>query len=499
MAKIKTCIVCGGNSGSKEHVFPASLGGRRRNSGIYCTTHDNSYSGLVEELSSQVDFLNTYLGVRSDHTKQKKIVYERDSKSGAEIAISEGIAKFTKPRVISTTPTEDGLLVSMSFPDIASRNEWLKQQKAAGASVKIQGETTKKHYFPGTISHGRSFGGDCGLGALAYVMQTYVAQEFSDIARSGALADFIAFTQAIAKVASLNGCVKGDKESEALKMARSELDSALQPFGGKLPVWWDFDLMQTLPPNVFEFGHRVTVGVDHADGQIYGRISLFSTLNFAAYLGHASDVSSSFEVVTDIDPLANHPIDDIKQVKTPKATSRVYIPDDRTEALARAISDGTQQRLLVDLHRRIQERQLIELAKRIAAPLMSHADLATHDLHSLLEEAVDGESQQIWRLLRAVTTSLAAHFRNNGHAPAANAIELLIAEDGNSGNGLSQWAEIHLALAKAMLVAQMEQDLAQGVLDERRIADLMGRGAGRHLVATMLTDPLMRWVTGLTP
>jgi len=452
---------------------------------------------LVEELSSQVDFLNAYLGVRSDHTKQKKVVYERDPKSGAEIAISEDVVKFTKPRVISKTPTEGGVIVSMNFPDIASRNEWLREQKAAGNFVESQGGSTA-HYFPGTVNHRRSFGGDCGLGALAYVMQTYVAQAFPDIARSGALADFIVFTQAIAKVASLGGFDKVDGESEALKLARLTLDSALQPFGGELPVWWDLDVLQTLPPNAFEFGHRVTVGVDHDDGQIYGRISLFSTLNFAACLGHALDVPSSCEVVTDIDPLANNPPDDIREASTLTAVSRVHIPAVRTEALAHAISDGTQQERFVDLHRRIQERQLLGLAKRMTTALFPYAGLTTYDRHLLLEQVVDRESQQVWRLVRTVMTGLAAHFKNNGHDSVAKVVELLIAEDGNSESGLSRCAEMCLALAKAALVAQIEQDLAQGVLDEKRIADLMGRGTGMHLVATMLTGPLMQWATGST-
>ena len=50
----KTCIVCGQAAGSGEHIFPASLGGRRVNSGIYCPKHDNSHSGLVNEIAEQL-------------------------------------------------------------------------------------------------------------------------------------------------------------------------------------------------------------------------------------------------------------------------------------------------------------------------------------------------------------------------------------------------------------------------------------------------------------
>lgn len=499
MARIKTCIVCGGAAGSKEHVFPASLGGRRKNSGIYCTTHDNSYSGLVSELAAQVDFLNAHLGVRSDHTKQKKVIYELDSKSGAEIAISDDVIKFTKPRVISERPTENGVAVSLDFPDKASLNQWLKKQKAAGVSVEIQGKPTQTRYFPGSVLHKRAFGGDCGLGSLAYLMQTFAAQAFPDIARSGAMVNFITFTQAIAKVAILGGCVRTDEENEALKTARLTLDSALQSFGGGLPVWWDFDVFPTLPPNAFEFGHRVTVGVDRDDGQIYGRISLFSALNFAACLGHARDVPSSHEVIIDIDPLADNPPNDIAETVMASAPSRVHIPTVRTEALARAISDGTQQKRFEGLQKRMEEHQLAGLAKRMTAALVPSAGMATHDRHSLLEQVIDRESQQVWRLMRKVMTDLAAHFRSNGLDPVAKVVALMIAEDGDSGSGLSQWAEVCLALAKAALVAQMEEDCVQGALDEKRIADLMGRGTGMHLVGEMLIAPLMNYGTRSAP
>ena len=71
----KTCIVCGQAAGSGEHVFPAALGGRRVNSGIYCPKHDNSYSGLVSEIAGQLDFFNAYLGVRPDHSSHLKTAF----------------------------------------------------------------------------------------------------------------------------------------------------------------------------------------------------------------------------------------------------------------------------------------------------------------------------------------------------------------------------------------------------------------------------------------
>ena len=68
----KDCIICGGATGSREHVFPAALGGRRVNKGIYCGTHNNGFSPLAAILSSQLTAVNALLGVRPDHSDEPR-------------------------------------------------------------------------------------------------------------------------------------------------------------------------------------------------------------------------------------------------------------------------------------------------------------------------------------------------------------------------------------------------------------------------------------------
>ena len=63
----RTCIICGGPTGSREHIFPAALGGRRTNKGIYCGGHNNAYSGLAGIISEQLAIFNAQLGIIGDH------------------------------------------------------------------------------------------------------------------------------------------------------------------------------------------------------------------------------------------------------------------------------------------------------------------------------------------------------------------------------------------------------------------------------------------------
>lgn len=77
-------------------------------------------------------------------------------------------------------------------------------------------------------------------------------------------------------------------------------------------------------------------------------------------------------------------------------------------------------------------------------------------------------------------------------------LDSLIAYDVQSTSGLSQQAEAMLTLGKAALAVQMAEDCAAGVLNEERIAELMGRGPGLHVVGKMVLAPVLQ-ILGESP
>jgi hypothetical protein len=488
----KTCIVCGRAAGSGEHVFPAALGGRRTNSGIYCPEHDNSYSGLVNEIAGQLDFLNAYLGVRPDHSSQPKIAYAEHTLTGEIISISANEIRFTKPRVRSRTPVADGEALQMSFPNQQSAKQFIKEMEAKGHPMVLQSKPSTRPYIMDSVHHRRDFGGPCGLGAVAYMTQTFFAQEFAEIARSCALSDFITYTQAIAKVAALGGCEQKTEECEELSKARLALAAAQVPFGGAAPVWWDFSQPADARPNKFEFGHRVTVGVDGSDGQIYGRVALFSTLTFAVRLGTAPQGSATREITVDIDPLAKYPPHDIDKHQVFFAPSRVHVPRHATEGLAEALANGTQERAFENLLKRLTEYQLVNLARVICVALASCSTMSSLEARAFINKALDEQSQQIWRAVTFVVQGLKEEMVKSNLDAIIPMLDGLIAHDAKSASGLSQQAEATLVLAKSALAAQMEEDCAAGLLDEGRIAELMGRGPGLYIVGQAVLNPVLQ-------
>ena len=93
----RTCIICGGRTGSREHIFPAALGGRRTNKGIYCGGHNNAYAGLAGIISEQLAFFNAMLGVVEDHADAPTSVTMTDLASGQEIEFQQRAVAVQKP------------------------------------------------------------------------------------------------------------------------------------------------------------------------------------------------------------------------------------------------------------------------------------------------------------------------------------------------------------------------------------------------------------------
>lgn len=97
----KTCIICGKPAGSREHIFPASLGGRRTNKGIYCGPHNGGFSPLASVIKAQLEPINALLAVRSDH-KDRAEPMAYTSPEGEELIIFDGAVKRASPDSAAT-------------------------------------------------------------------------------------------------------------------------------------------------------------------------------------------------------------------------------------------------------------------------------------------------------------------------------------------------------------------------------------------------------------
>ncbi|MDQ0627260.1 hypothetical protein [Paraburkholderia graminis] len=458
----RTCIICGLGAGSAEHVFPAALGGRRKNKAIYCDQHNNAYSGLVARLSTQLEAFNALVGVRPDRKNEPRSATGIDQATGLPVSYSVRAVALEQPHLMAEIDNGDGTATRhMRFSSRDAANKYVAEREALGETVTL-GPESRAQMLHGEIGFDIQLGGTEGLRAIAYVLQTYLAQHFGDVARSPA-------------IAALKDYTLGNSEGAF--------------------VWWDFDLPDNYPPNAYEFGHRVVVGVDSRTGMIFGRMSLFSTLHFAAELGHIDAVQDrpTEAVIVDIDPLAEHPPLDIRETRLEASTVAPSKPKNTTEGLGTAIISGEAHASMHLLIGRIQEhvarRAAASIVERLnkAATTREHLDRAIEDLREEL-------SQRAFNLLQYAVNGFAAQPGMQAFAPI---LLELVKLDPTSIDGLAPQASATLSVALDALIAKLREEFISGGLTNDKAYELIASGPGAHTVGQAVLMPFVGQVDAL--
>jgi hypothetical protein len=456
MATTRTCIICSQRANSREHIFPAALGGRRTNKGIYCAQHHNDYSPLAGVLSAQLQVINALLGVRGDHADAPHTVALTDQDTGRIYRLSTERSEM-EPELLAEKPnSQGGTTKSMAFSNERQVQAWLKEQSEAGQEVTITGRSVPRQRFLSGGHVTSTFGGPDGLRAIGYVAQTFLAHHFPDLARRPEMAVF--------KQGTL----------EAAQWAHD--------------AWWTSEPDRgSLPAQPFPFGHRILVGIDADSARAYARISLFSTLHFAVDFGPIAGLPACSAMV-DINPLAAGPPDDIREVRLNTALLPLQRPADMTGELSDAIRSGRAQSAFSNLLQRISDYHLDAAAEKVLAKVRAASPQTPHDRRTLFQELVEAESQRVLNLMRHVVTGLLASGPNM--QPFEPYLNDLVAAEPNSPNGLTQLAFANLQIAKAALVQRMMDDDSAGQLDPDRIAMLIGGGPGAAVIGEAILAPL---------
>jgi len=451
----RTCIICGAPTGSREHIFPAALGGRRTNKGIYCGDHNQAYSGLAGIISEQLAFFNAQLGVVGDHADEPTSVTMTDVASGQEVEMKSGQVRFKSPRTRSETTADGQAVTEMTFGNQKEAEDWVREQQVKGVEVKVISKTWKARYHRGTAHKQVKLGGDEeGLRAIGYIVQTFLAHAFPDIARLPALQGIKDYT--------LNNVGTGF-------------------------VWWDFEPPAHLPPNTFTLGHRVIVGLNSEDGTVYARISFFSTLNFAILLGTVP-LEASRTIITDIDPLAKSPPNDIVTWTEEAAMGAVCRPDTLSASLAEAIRTGRAEAQISELMRRISDFVRRSAAADIMRRVAGAAILPDAERDAVFADIVSAEAQRVLNLICYVAKDLKRRASNAVENAMATFMEQATTLDPAAENGLSEEASRSLAVACEALAKQMSEDCKAGSLDQDRMEMLIGGGPGAAVVGTALAE-----------
>jgi hypothetical protein len=452
----RDCIICGKRAGSREHIFPAALGGRRTNKGIYCGKHNNDFSPLAGILSEQLRSLNALLAIRPDRVAAPT-TFVVDAADGASFVLSGDGIELAKPHTLKDTVVGTSREIAISFSSQEQVDEWLAAQRSVGNDVRVSARREGTGYFVQPLKFELRLGGPEGLRAVGYLMLTFFAHHFPAEARQQGLSEFKKFTQ--------------------------NLDDQ------KLVWWVDPDRKDDLQPNPFAFGHTVELGVSASTGEAFARVSLFSALNFEARLG-AVEADSDRTVTVHIDPQAQHPPQDIIEFKLDSLAFDVPKPTGAFD-LWEAIRTGRAQKSLQQLFNKIERWQLEQVVSRMLDELTSLRDLDENELNRGVRAIVEREGQRLLNLIThaavRLRTSFEAESTTKRFVPYFT--ELMV-PDATNVSKLSSAASEVLEEVKAKFAVEIKRRLFNNDLNAEQLAMLFGGHRGLQLVVEALKDRL---------
>lgn len=453
--------MCNQPAGSREHVFPASFGGRRIDRGIYCEKHNNDLGVHVAALLDSLAFFNARLGVRSDHHDAPKphVVTGQD---GERYQILKDHIEIAPPLPLTQTPELLGKLMELKFSNEAQRNRWLAEQRKLGFEVKFDASgPVMTQYFTEPLHLSPIFGTEAFLRAVAYVGLTYLAHYFPAIARQKGL--------------------------DAVK------SYVLGTTDGEDRVWWvDPARFPFVTDPSFRKMHTVVVVVSQASAKATALVSFFGKLLLAVDLGNI-DVAQTQCVTTHIDPLAERAGRDV-DITVQRGSDIEIVASTAEEGrdYLRTVVGGISPNPVSEILAEMQVDHLNALVSRLRPAIQAAISLPLGEKQAAILSIVDNQSQRVFNLL---SEGVNGFIERNNDFPleVRQGIGSAIAADPTTPSGLSSTAIAALTVAKATLAAEILRRLEVGMLSDEELMLLLAGGPGVALV----TRPVLYAVLGI--
>lgn len=366
------CLFCDKPAGSKEHVFPAALGGRRVDKGIFCETDNKAMGPSAAVLAEQLSFFNSQLGVVSDNTGEPRVHTTTDPETGIKLAMTRDSISVAEPTVLSDKQTDEGRAVKMLFGSQQQLGEWRRKIKAAGGQIRDAKSPGIQQRFSRGFHIPMSFGGSEGLRAIAYVGLTYLAHRHPQLVRRPELLPFVQYVQ------TGNGIDFVAWES-----------SPLHPSGY---------------PESYRFQHRIALAADPT-GFISGHVDIFATLSFSIRFGTLPG-QAAFTDIVDINPLVESPPND-RVVRIAEGTALFSYANtpSGTENLANSIENGTSQRQVTKLLLEIREWTWEQRSTVLLPQINALAALPGPERRDKLVELLNEETRRLLSMMDTIANN----------------------------------------------------------------------------------------------
>lgn len=458
MPRPKDCIYCAKPTGSREHIFPAALGGRRENKGILCASCNGGFSALDGHLAAQLQVLRGLLGVRPDR-KDAPVPASVPHDGNTLFIDGAGRPSFKAPTTLVDEPGDGGdRRVQIAFSSERQLQEWRDEQKRLGRVLK-DSRTTRVGRVMEPVEIELELGGPETFREVGRIALNFLAHRYPTAARAPGLRP-------------LKDYVLGTRVP--------------QP-GDPRPVWFIGGEVR-LPPGQPAFGHQVFILLDRGLGTGYAVVRFFDAIEFLVDLGHVAP-DETVAVLFDIDPHAEHEPLDLFERALPAADfpREVALPTCGEEEQAR-LGDPEQ---ITRFFGRVSARQSRERASSLAAALERIRTGEDADLHAAVDEALREHEGTIHQLIASVSRRFSRQFEARPEmAGYAACLQALAERDPAHPTGLTMDARMAVGLARLVLAEAIADELEAGPVTPERVLALFDGGEGAEIVARLLLEQI---------
>lgn len=460
MSRINVCVYCSMQARSGEHIFPAALGGRRKNKGILCSACNGGFSELDRHLAAQLHHLRGVLGVRPDH---KSGPVPAEVEHDGETILIDGLGRpsYKEPRTLADEPLENGnRRVVTAFANERQMQDWRAEQRRKGVTIKEESVRPAERFITEPIQVEWTFGGEQTFREAARIAINFLAHRFPAEARDPMLQP-------------LKDYIRGKRP-----LAQGETR----------PVWHHVDQV-AVPASSIELGHQVFLRLDGPRRSAYAVLRFFETAELVVDLGPI-ETSSTRAVLFNIDPHAQAEPSDLFEVECPPdefppAVTNPRVGEEHAAGIPRA-----QPRLARTL-KAIHERQSRLRLAPLVAELAKISATPAHTWHAAIHTALDPHQGSIYRLIEFAAAGLAKQLAALPEL-AGQGIEACLAAfaepDPRDPRGITRMAHVVIKLAQTELATALAAELAVEPIPIDRVMLLLEGGPGAAIVGRLIWE-----------
>ena len=276
--RLKDCIFCGAPARSKEHFYPAALGGTRARSGTLCHPCNQKFSRLDSSLVKQIGFFAALLGV-PDRSRSPRRGHAYDPRLRRHYQFQfDGQFESEAVEVQVKKGPEGGAIIKALGSAKHLAEFQAKTRKHFGDT---QPEHDTEEFVPIETRNRIRYRSRLFRRASARILLNFLADQEPELARS-----------------------------PTLRPLKTFITTGRQTGPTRL-VWEDFGPDVTGVRTMTEFQHRILLQLPADDGRSYGRIIWFDCLAVAVDLARLRGREASYLI--DVNPFLAAPHGDRRQ------------------------------------------------------------------------------------------------------------------------------------------------------------------------------------------